>query len=618
MEGDLDIRSWLLSQTTRDMPAYSIYFGEMKETLRAELMVVIQDHVLFKSGRLQAGLLGTVVRKAERENVESLLTASEEFWDKLNPSVRTLIEDTLKPLHRGWRAYDPWVEDLLFLQDLGLRKEGPRRTKVQAPAPLDLTVITQGWLREPFRQWVLLTRDRRRICIQVYGLLLLVSKTLDEQDQSLRHDTARLNAGVMSVIVNAIHARWPINPTLGHQLAWWWKITDFARRHELWDDIPRSFARDPGAHRNRGQETEKTRPLLPREAVEHIRNNLDVVSGPSAETARAMLALYIDTGRRPGEIAALTENCLVEHANGDVDIIYDDTKTGHPRRSLVINQNTADVIRAWRASPTRSGVRSKWLFPVVGAMNSTVDRHITSQHAATALRAMLEAMPAPAWAPSGHWLPRMGGRFGLILYDFRHAYAQRHADEGVEPDVLMELMGHKTFRTTLVYYEVSGARKRAAVHKVRPLVMDRTGTLTNTGKQRARLSTVAVPYGGCSEPSNVAAAGNACPIRFQCSGCTFYRPDPSYLPDIEHQLIKLRTELAAARHMGAADFVIRGYEDEIRSFEVVTEAMRTALARLPDQERLEVEEASRTLRAARLVNAARPLLPIRPVTHGDD
>lgn len=340
------------------------------------------------------------------------------------------------------------------------------------------------------------------------------------------------------------------------------------------------------------------------------------MTGPSAVMARAMLALYIDTGRRPGEIAALSGDCLVEHPNGDVDLIYDDTKTGRLHRSLVINRDTADVIRSWRTEKERDEIRSKWLFPAASRMNSKTDRHVQASLAATALRAAIEAMPAPAWAPIGGWLPKLGAT-GLVLYDFRHAYAQRHADAGVEPDVLMDLMGHKTFRTTLGYYEVSGERKRAAVRKIRPLVMDRTGALSNASGQRSRLSTVAVPYGGCSEPSNVAAAGKSCPIRFQCAGCTFYRPDPSYLPDIEHQIIKIRTELAAARHIGAAEFVIRGYEDELSSFDTVVSAMRRALDQLPDQERLDVEEASRTLRQARLATASRPLLPIRPVTKDD-
>ena len=37
-------------------------------------------------------------------------------------------------------------------------------------------------------------------------------------------------------------------------------------------------------------------------------------------------------------------------------------------------------------------------------------------------------------------------------YSFRHTYAQRHADAGVAPDVLMALMGHEKIGTTMGYY----------------------------------------------------------------------------------------------------------------------------------------------------------------------
>lgn len=263
-DGRWEINSWLRSASSPEMPAYSIFFGNMDDTLSAELMVVIQDHVLFKSGRLHPGFLGTVARKAQRESISSLVDAPDSFWVGVMPSIRTTIMDTLSPWHRSWRRYDPWSEDLLFLQDLGLRKEGPRRTKTPAPPPLDLTAITQDWLREPYRRWVLLARDRRRICMQVFGLLVHISRFLDEHDPAFRHERDRLDAGVMSMIVHAMHARWPRNPTLGHQLGWWWQIVDFARRHELWDNVPRSFARDPGLHRNRALESEKSRPILTR------------------------------------------------------------------------------------------------------------------------------------------------------------------------------------------------------------------------------------------------------------------------------------------------------------------------------------------------------------------
>ena len=39
-------------------------------------------------------------------------------------------------------------------------------------------------------------------------------------------------------------------------------------------------------------------------------------------------------------------------------------------------------------------------------------------------------------------------------------------------------------------------------------------------------ASVSVPFGSCTEPSNVKAGGGSCPIRSQCAGCGFYRPDP--------------------------------------------------------------------------------------------
>ena len=41
---------------------------------------------------------------------------------------------------------------------------------------------------------------------------------------------------------------------------------------------------------------------------------------------------------------------------------------------------------------------------------------------------------------------------------------------------------------------------------------------------RYAVGEVAVPYGRCSEPSNVAAGGGACPVRFRCAGCDTSAP----------------------------------------------------------------------------------------------
>ena len=66
-----------------------------------------------------------------------------------------------------------------------------------------------------------------------------------------------------------------------------------------------------------------------------------------------------------------------------------------------------------------------------------------------------------------------------VLYAYRHTSAQHHADAGVAIDVLRELMDHRTLDTTSNYYQVGQQRRRDAVGEV------------------------IVPFGVCTEPSNV-------------------------------------------------------------------------------------------------------------------
>jgi hypothetical protein len=117
---------------------------------------------------------------------------------------------------------------------------------------------------------------------------------------------------------------------------------------------------------------------------------------------------------------------------------------------------------------------------------------------------------------------------------------------------------------------------------------------------------VSVPFGSCTEPSNVKAGGGSCPIRFQCAGCGFYRPDPSYLPAIEEHVASLRADVETARAMGAADYVTANLTAQIEAFGQVARTMHQRLASLGSDERAVVEEASRLLRRSR---AAR-LIPV--------
>ena len=201
-------------------------------------------------------------------------------------------------------------------------------------------------------------------------------------------------------------------------------------------------------------------------------------------------------------------------------------------------------------------------------------------------------------------------------YALRHSYAQRHADAGVPVDVLKELMDHVSVATTMGYYRVGLKRKQQAIRSVGSLATDAAGNpapfTSPTAYQRA---SVAVPFGNCTEPSNVTAGGGACPIRFQCAGCGFYRPDPSYLPALEQHVADLRADRETARAIGAADYVQANLTAEIDAFTRVAEQMQHRLADLGSDERAEVEQASRLLRRARAGRRLPLTVHPTPATH---
>jgi hypothetical protein len=71
-------------------------------------------------------------------------------------------------------------------------------------------------------------------------------------------------------------------------------------------------------------------------------------------------------------------------------------------------------------------------------------------------------------------------------------------------------------------------------------------------------STVAVPFGKCSNPQNVAAEGHGCPIRHQCFGCASFSSYPSYLPEMRRRLLDLKAIRARVDAFdGAAEWAKR-------------------------------------------------------------
>ena len=139
----------------------------------------------------------------------------------------------------------------------------------------------------------------------------------------------------------------------------------------------------------------------------------------------------------------------------------------------------------------------------------------------------------------------------VVLYAFRHSYAQRLADSGCNPHVLMDIMDHRAFATTEGYCRIRQERRRQAVALERRWQWDAQGNeleqiierFAESEDTRRRLGSTAIPYGSCVEPSNVAALGSACPYRMRCVGCKHFRTDLTHLGALEKYL----TDLLAAR-----------------------------------------------------------------------
>ena len=363
---------------------------------------------------------------------------------------------------------------------------------------------------------------------------------------------------------------------------------------------------------------------LPAEVMRALTARLDDLDrGSCGPEIRTGIELLMDTGRRPAEIATLAFDCLTRDADGSPVLIYDNHKNARHGRRLPVTETTAAVIigqqqRVRHRFPGTSVSRLVLLPTVIG--NPDGSRPVSVQSLIQRHHDWIGRMPALALADG-----REFDKARISPYCYRHTYAQRHADAGVAPDVLRDLMNHRNITATLGYYRIGEDRRREAVDRVAALQFDRHGNriwrdvkaLLDAEHARYAIGEVAVPYGRCGEPSNVAAGGGACPIRFRCAGCDHFRTDVSYLPDLTAYLDDL---LRSREHLAA---VIDGVDDWARADATPSQEEITRIRRLINQikgdlaelgatEQAVVDEAITVLRRHRAVSLGMPA--IRPGT----
>ncbi len=218
--------------------------------------------------------------------------------------------------------------------------------------------------------------------------------------------------------------------------------------------------------------------------VLHLRSGL--VSAASSNCSST-------TGRRPDEVCTLPWDCLDRGESGKPVLVYTDSKNNRPGRRLPIAETTAQLIGVQKNETRQrfphTPLDQLVLFPCDNA-NPDGTKPMHAETFGNAHREFIDQIAHLLLDEDNTPFDRRR----VVPYAYRHSYAQCHADQGVAPDVLRELMGHRSMRTTFIYCRITETRTRAAVEKV--------AATSSTAKDDASSTASA----GCS-PTNTPACG---------------------------------------------------------------------------------------------------------------
>lgn len=500
---------------------------------------------------------------------------------------------------------------------------------------LSFTGISQPWLREAAKRWALDDLPQRRgrqVGAVVQGrinALALLSDSLRLQRDDRGLVLAALSRRDISAFCNRLaylvaqgtiseHRRVTVSRLVRHTLDRM-RTLGLLGAGEPLHGLPADFALGDSDIPDEAEGAEIGHDL-PSEVMQHLCEHLPVLEAQSTRAIRTVVELLIDTGRRPHEIASLDLDCLERDQDGKPVLVYDNHKANRQARRLPVGGATAALIvhqqERVRARFPHTPTAQLKLFPST-TRNPEGRNAISAEWVGKRHRDWVDSLPAidvaTAIEENGRLVTKRlpFDKAKIFPYAYRHTYAQRHADAGVDVTVLKELMDHRLLSTTQGYYQVGQERRREAVERVTTMQFDRHGNrvwrrakaLLDSEHLRRAVGEVAVPYGGCSEPSNVAAGGHDCPLRFRCIGCGHFSTDISYLPDLERYLADLLRHRERLTATLDADEWARNEampsDQEIVRVRRLINRMKGDLGELATEDRAQIQEAVTVVRRSR-------------------
>ncbi|WP_327368564.1 tyrosine-type recombinase/integrase [Streptomyces sp. NBC_01217] len=606
----IDLENWLRSVPAR-RDARRVDLRGLSPRAVAEILIGLQER--YRAGNItemfRLRLLCTHARTQQASTLEDLVIPIR--------GIDTLRSTIVKAARLA--ASDPETERHKDTWNAAVFGQGNQT--------IDFSKITQPWLREVVKYWVSEEMPRRR-GKSVGSVMQGYVASMTRLSESLRlHRTddrgdipARLGREDAICFLNRLAYLTSIG-----KITLYMRINDCRNVKRVINDLRNRGKRMPGDITRtlppeftflaedipRPADDDEPGRALPDRVLSQLCQALPELEARSGPSFRVATELLIDTGRRPEEICRLPWDCLATSADGKSILIYHDYKNNRPGRRLPIADATADVVRTQQRL-----VQDRFPDTPLGELallpapkrSPTGTRCLTEASLTSLHRVWVDSLP-PLLADGDIEF----NKAAIYAYAYRHSYAQRHADAGVPPDVLRDLMGHRSMRTTQIYYRITGKRMRQAVERVAAHQFDRNGQRTWQRIQgaldgehvRLRIGQVSVPFGICMEPSNVKAGGHACPFRFRCLGCGHFRTDASYLPELKDYLNTLLRDRERVLAAGELDPWARTEaapsDTEISKLRQLIHRVEDSMDDLTDEDREQIREAATTLRRTRQV-----------------
>lgn len=619
-QGRADYEKWLrtVDPITAD---YFVIFKGLNEVVQAELLVAAQ-------ARMDTG--ARVLVTELRCLVSALRHAEATTLDALNEQQISDLRSDARSFHRQLLRV---LEDRLCTPESERHKAIWNLKAFGISGTMNFTGIRQAWLLEAAKNWVendlpMHRGDQRansakRVIAAVTGLSEQLLRSREDNGENPRALNRTDIVGHMNRLAYMERSEeMTANTRIGrcrdlkrflHDI----RVLGLTKDGGPADGLPDDF--------HLGRRDVPSAPIqeeagkgLPDWVIRIICANLHRVEERSSTTYRRMIELLIDTGRRPDEICRLPLNCLERDAQDMPVLVYKDSKNNKPGQRLPIPNATAKLIAEQQADVREQfsdrDPKTLVLFPR-DRFNQYGTKQVTEPVFGKMHRDFIteiaDQLVQQIQDPDGTTHEERFDPYAIIPYAYRHTYAQRHADEGVAPDVLRDLMGHETMQTTIGYYQVTAKRVRAAVDRVSEHQFDGQGRrvfsriegMLSDAHARMRIGQVAVPFGTCTEPANVKAAGQACPYKFTCLGCGHFRSDPSYLPELKsylQQLLAERAQVNAATELQDwAKAKLAPRDEEIDQLRSLIRRIEADLNQVTESDRALIEEAITVVRTTR-------------------